>query len=363
MKIRIAAARVSASRRVNSELVNLYWDIGAAIADKQTRHGWGESVVVRLARDLHSAFPNTRGFSAQNLWRMLQLHATFTAPDFLAQAARVMLREPGKTSQAAREPKAASLSPRASKKLSQAVRELVSSVPWDHYANVLARVSNPPALIYYLQATARFGWSRAVLLNQIKARAYERTLAEGKTHNFPATLPAALAEQAGETLKSSYSLEFLGIHREVKERELENRLIAELQRFILELGYGFCFIGRQHRLVLGQKEYFVDLLFYHRFLKALVAIDLKVGGFTPEHAGKMDFYLNLLNDRERAPEDRPSIGIILCAEKDSLEVEFALKTKTNPIGVAEYELQPSLPAEFRGKLPTARQLTAALRLK
>lgn len=363
LKTHIAAARLSIARRVNSELVHLYWDIGAAITEKQTSHGWGDAVVTRLARDLQAAFPATRGFSAQNLWRMRQFHTTFTTPEFLAQVARILLRKPGKLSRDVRESSPAAIASRGSRKLSQAVRDLVSSVPWGHYANVLTRVSDPAALLYYLQATARFGWSRAVLLNQIKAGAYERTLADGKIHNFPATLPAALAEQAEEALKSSYSLEFLGIHHKVRERELEDLLISEVQRFILELGYGFCFIGRQHRLALGEKEYFVDLLFYHRFLKALVAIDLKVGGFTPEHAGKMDFYLNLLNEIERAPEDRPSIGIILCAEKDGLEVEFALKTKTNPIGVAEYELQPRLPAEFRGKLPSARQLSAALRLK
>jgi predicted nuclease of restriction endonuclease-like (RecB) superfamily len=196
---------------------------------------------------------------------------------------------------------------------------------------------------------------------QVKAGAYERSLKEKKTHNFPTALPEHLAEQAEEALKSSYNLEFLGIGRAVKERELEEKLIERLRDFILELGYGFCFVGRQYRLALGQKEYFVDLLFYHRFLKALVAIDLKVGSFEPEFSGKMDFYLNLLNEKERAPDDRPSIGIILCAEKDNLEVEFALKTKANPIGVAEYQLQPKLPAEFRGKLPTARQLNDAVR--
>lgn len=162
-------------------------------------------------------------------------------------------------------------------------------------------------------------------------------------------------------MKSRYNLEFLGIGQAMKECELGNRLIEHLQRFLLELGYGFCFIGREHRLVVGRKEYYVDLLFYHRFLKALVAFDLKLGEFEPEHAGKMDFYLNLLNDRERGPDDQPSIGIILCAEKDDIEVEYALKTKTNPIGVAEYQLQPRLPAEFRGKLPTARQLSDAVR--
>ncbi|MGB8356346.1 MAG: DUF1016 domain-containing protein [Chthoniobacteraceae bacterium] len=162
-------------------------------------------------------------------------------------------------------------------------------------------------------------------------------------------------------LKSRYSLEFLGIGRAMKERELEDLLIARLQQFILELGYGFCFVGRQYRLALGRKEYFVDLLFYHRFLKALVAFDLKIGAFEPEHAGKMDFYLNLLNDKERAPDDQPSIGIILCAEKDDVEVEFSLKTKNNPIGVAEYQLQSKLPAQFRGRLPSAKQLAEAIR--
>ena len=162
-------------------------------------------------------------------------------------------------------------------------------------------------------------------------------------------------------LKSSYNLEFLGLRRAVRERELEDRLISRLQAFLLELGYGFCFVGRQHRLALGKKEYFIDLLFYHRFLKALVAFDLKVGPFEPEFAGKMDFYLNLLNDTERGPDDQPSIGIILCTEKEDVEVEYALRTKRNPIGVAEYQLQPRLPAEFKGRLPTARQLADVVR--
>jgi len=186
-------------------------------------------------------------------------------------------------------------------------------------------------------------------------------LAEGKRHNFKIALPEHLAEQAEEALKSSYNLEFLGIRREIKERELEDRLIDKLRDFILELGYSFCFIGRQHRVTLGRNEYFIDLLFYHRFLKALVAIELKVGKFEPEYAGKMDFYLNLLNEKERAPGDAPSIGIILCAEKDNLEVEFALKSKTNPIGVAEYQLRSALPPALRGKLPTAKQLEDAMR--
>ena len=163
-------------------------------------------------------------------------------------------------------------------------------------------------------------------------------------------------------LKSTYNLEFLGLRQTVRERELEDRLLSRLQSFILKLGYGFCFVGRQHRVMLGKKEYFIDLLFYHRFIKALVAFDLKVGPFEPEFAGKMDFYLNvLLNDTERGPGDQPSIGIILCAEKYDVEVEYALRAKTNPIGVAAYTLQSKLPGELKGKLPTAKQLSSVVR--
>ncbi|MDR1012222.1 MAG: PDDEXK nuclease domain-containing protein [Opitutaceae bacterium] len=347
LKSRIAGARLTAARTVNRELILLYWDIGKAIVEKQRVAKWGDSVVQQLAADLCRAFPDVRGFSAQNIWRMQQLYQRFTSPEFLSQAAREMGKIPDDVPQ--------------TEFLSQAVREMAASIPWGHFANLLSRITRPAPLFYYLRATARLGWSRNVLLNQIKAGAYERARVEKKTHNFALALPEHFAEQAEEALKSRYNLEFLGISREVKERELENRLTDRLRQFILELGYGFCFIGQQYRLTLGNKEYFVDLLFYHRFLKALVAFDLKVGAFEPEHAGKMDFYLNLLNDRERAPDDRPSIGIILCAEKDEVEVEFALKTKTNPIGVAKYQLQAKLPPEFKGRLPTARQLTDAVR--
>jgi len=364
VKARIQSARLSAARSVNRDLILLYWDIGRGIVDKQQTAGWGDAVVERLAADLRAAFPDMRGFSVVNLWRMKQLYLDYTAPEFLSQAVRELkVRGIGskKLSQAVRESGPTSGDTTETEFLAQAVRELVASIPWGHHANLLARLTDPAARLYYLRATAQLGWSRNVLLNQIKAGAYERAVKEKKTHNFILALPEHLAEQADEMLKSRYNLEFLGIGRAMKERELEDRLIARLQQFILELGYGFCFVGRQYRLALGGKEYFVDLLFYHRFLKALVAFDLKIGPFEPEHAGKMDFYLNLLNEKERAPDDRPSIGIILCAEKDNLEVEFALKTKGNPIGVAEYQLQPKLPAELKGKLPTAKQLADAMK--
>jgi predicted nuclease of restriction endonuclease-like (RecB) superfamily len=463
LKTRIGAAQLSAARAVNRDLILLYWDIGRGIVEKQKLLGWGESVVEQLAKDLRQAFPQVRGFSAANIWRMRQLHQVCSSDEILAQVARE-LEPPG--ARAGLSPIPAQLVPEShqaeppdserSSILAQAVRELAAAVPWGHHVLLLGRIKSAPEWFFYLRATARFGWSRNVLLNQLKAQAYERAKVEKKTHNFPRALPEHLAEQANEMLKSTYNLEFLGLRRAVRERELEDRLISRLQSFLLELGYGFCFVGRQHRVALGKKEYFIDLLFYHRFLKALVAFDLhpvryiprecfllrlrppqqprreflhrlharpprstggtrgrrclvdeaasaagtdllrslpkpagrhaprevpqdrvgktllevaieasshgvKVGPFEPEFAGKMDFYLNVLNDHERGPGDQPSIGIILCAEKDDVEVEYALRAKGNPIGVAAYTLQSKLPGELKGKLPTAKQLAAVLR--
>jgi len=347
LKARVLSARLSAARAVNRDVILLYWDIGRDIAERQQTLGWGDSIVEMVSADLRQAFPGAFGFSPQNVWRMLQFFRTHTDNLFLSQAVRELEKKGQKTP--------------SPEQLSQLVRELIAAVPWGHHANVLAKLTDPAARLYYLRATAQFGWSRNVLLNQIKAGAYERAVTEKKTHNFPLALPEYLADQAEEMMKSSYNLEFLGIRREMKERELEDRLISRLQAFLLELGYGFCFVGRQYRLKLSQKEYFIDLLFYHRFLKALVAFELKVRSFEPEHAGKMDFYLNLLNDKERGDGDQPSIGIILCAEKDDVEVEYALRTKANPIGVAVYQLQSKLPADMKGKLPTAKQLADVVR--
>ena len=373
VKGRIQTARLQAGRAVNRELVMLYWDIGRGIVEKQQTAGWGDSVVERLAADLRAEFPDMRGFSGRNLRDMKRFYLAYSEEDFWRQAvAKLTTRRGGSAileqlvPELPNQPVKAEFRPQpaATSKPGEGVpfwRQLVAEIPWGHHLLILNKLIDPAARLYYLRATAQFGWSRSVLLNQIKGQAYERAVKEKKTHNFALALPEHFAEQADEMLKSRYNLEFLGIARPMKELELEERLISRLQQFILELGYGFCFVGRQYRLALGKKEYFVDLLFYHRFLKALVAFDLKIGEFEPEHAGKMDFYLNLLNEKERGLDDRPSIGIILCAEKDDVEVEFALKTKANPIGVAEYQLQETLPAEFKGKLPTARQLADVAR--
>lgn len=369
LKARVLSARISAARAVSRDLTLLYWDIGRAIVEQQQVLGWGESVVEIVAADLRRAFPQMTGFSDRNVWYMRRLFEVYGAGDFLQQLA-AELGKPQSGSVILQQPAAElaklAIGRQAVAKLERAgsnqiLPQLVAEIPWGHHMLMLDKPMVPAARLYYLRAVARFGWTRNILLNQIKANAYERAVTEKKTHNVDLALPEQLAAQADEMLKSSYNLEFLGLRRVVTERELEDRLISRLQAFLLELGYGFCFIGRQHRLVLGRKEYFIDLLFYHRHLRALVAFDLKLGAFDPEFAGKMDFYLNVLNDTERAPDDHPSIGVILCAEKDDVEVEYALRAKKNPIGVAAYELQSKLPAAMKGKLPTAKQLAEVVR--
>ena len=346
LKTRVTAARIAAAKTVNRDLILLYWDIGRAIVERQRTLGWGESVVEVVSADLRRAFPGTTGFSPRSLRDMKRFYLTYADRAIWPQAVAKLPRWASTEENKIWPQPVANL---CAEEVIGFLQQLAAEIPWGHHRLILDKLTDPTARLYYLQATARFGWSRNVLLNQIKSGAYERAVKEKKTHNFPLALPEYLVEQADEMLKSSYNLEFLGIRYEVKERELEDRLISRLQAFLLELGYGFCFVGRQHRLTLGQKEYFIDLLFYHRFLKALVAFELKVGPFEPEYAGKMDFYLNLLNDKERAPGDRPSIGIILCAEKDDVEVEYALSSKRNPIGVAVYQLQSKLPEESEGK--------------
>lgn len=355
LKEHIGSSRLHAARAVNSALIRLYWHLGEAIVREQETQGWGQSVVERLSRDLLRTFPDMRGLSSQNLWRMRQFYLDHTDPAFLRAFAQ-RLKAPGPaTSRSKKGPR----SP-VRKELSQAVRELLEAIPWGHHANVLARVKDPAARAHYLRATAAFGWSRDVLLFHLKNLHYERSRGTGKSHNFRNALPAHLTDLAEQTLKSSYNIEFIGARQVLHERDLEDRLITRVQQFILELGYGFCFIGRQYKVVVSDSEYYIDLLFYHRLLKCLVAIELKVGAFKPEHSGKMDFYLNVLNDKERLPGDNPSIGIILCGKKSDVVVEYSLRGRSNPIGVAELRHRTALPPELRGKLPTAQALQAVV---
>ncbi len=315
IKSRIVTARIQAIRSVNKELIKLYWDIGKSIVERQKQFGWGKGVVEQLSQDLTNEYATFEGFSRDNLWRMRMFYLGYKDEQKLAQ--------------------------------------LVPELPWGHNILIMQKIKNIKERKYYITSGIKFGWSRNVLLNQIKANAYALSQRK-KTHNFPRALPVYLAEQADETIKSVYNLDFLGITKPVMERDLERRLVEKIKQFILELGYGFSFLGSQYRLTLGNNEYFVDLLFFNRKLKCLVALELKTGKFEPEYAGKMDFYLHLLDEQVKLKNENPSIGIILCADKDNIVVEYALRSVKKPVGVAEYYLTKKLPKKLQGKLPDAK---------
>ena len=290
--------------------------------ERQKQYSWGQSIVEKLAQDLKVEVSGKEGFSSHNLWRMRDFYLEYKDQPKLAQ--------------------------------------LVLEIPWGHNVLILQKIQSIEERKYYIEASVKMGWSRNVLLNQIKANAFAHAKQNKKLHNFDKALPAHLAEQADESIKSIYSLDFLGITKPVKERELENRLVEKVKRFILELGYGFCFIGNQYKLTLKDNEYFIDLLFYNRKLKSLVAIELKTGKFEPEYAGKIDFYLHLLNDQVKLKDENPPIGIILCADKDDLVVEYALKSVKHPVGVGEYRLTTKLPAQLKGAIPSEQEIKEGL---
>ena len=318
----INSSRFQAFKAVNKNLISLNFKIGKIIVDSQTKNNWGKSIVDTLSKDINKIINGTKGYSPQNLWNMRQFYLEYKDElDLL---------------------------------------EMALKIPWGHNMLVIHKIKDKTEKVFYLKATDKMAWSRSVLLNQIKAKAYERSLLNPKQSNFDKALPVHLSEQANEALKSEYNLDFLGITSPILERQLENKLIENIRDLIMELGYGFCFIGNQYRLKLNEKEYFIDLLFYHRILKCLVAIELKTVEFEPEFAGKMNFYLELLDEQVKTQDDHPTIGIILCPEKDDVTVEYALRTSSKPIGVSEYKLTHNLPEQLKGKIPNKEELKRML---
>lgn len=323
VKTEIQQTKIQVARTTNRELIQLYWKIGKTITQKQEELGWGKSVVAQLSQDLQTAFTGRSGFSTQNLWYMRSFYKEYQGDTKLQQ--------------------------------------LVGEIPWGQNLTIMSKVKDREARYYYLQATFQMGWSRNVLIHQIESEAYARHRLADKQHNFQQALPQHLAEQADQAMKDVYMLDILGIEKPVLEAELESRMVSKIKDTMLELGYGFAFIGNQYKIAAEGKEYYIDLLFINRRLNALVAFEIKIGDFKPEYAGKMNFYLNLLDDYVREPTENPSIGIILCKQRDRFEVEYALRGLDKPMGVASYELTKILPSELHNKLPDAALLEAEIR--
>ncbi|WP_304130765.1 YhcG family protein [Ignavibacterium album] len=296
----IKNARFKIARQLSKSVNSVYWNLGKLLYERKLEEGYGKGVVKQLSFDLKSEFPDM-GLSPRNLWDMKRFYERYHNSN-------------------------------------EKLRQAVAVLPWGHNLLLLNKIQNDAEVEFYANEVIIKGWSRDMLLNAIKMNSYSQSRKKLKSNNFKKTLPAHHSDYANEVFKSSYNLGFLGLTEPSKEQELEKRLIAKIKEFILELGKGFCFIGNQYKLELNGKEYFVDLLFFHRGLRSLVAIELKIGSFKPEYVGKINFYLSLLDRTEKSENENPSIGIILCADKDHLEVEIALQDVNKPIGVAEYQL-------------------------
>ncbi len=295
----IENARLALARQISTTVSSFHWNLGQLLFAKKLEGKYGSGIVQRLSLDLKERYPSM-GLSSRNLWNMKRFYERYRDGDT---------------------------------KLLRAVAVL----PWRHNLLMMDKKLSDEQALFYATETREKGWSREMLLHAIKGRYFESLAETPKTDNFKETLPAQVAAYAEEVFRSKYNMGFLGAEEPLQELELERRLIQKISRFILELGTGFSFIGNQHVLILGEKEYRVDMLFFHRRLRRMVAIDLKVGEFKPEYVGKMNFYLSLLDRTEKATDEEPSIGLILCAEKDRLEVEVALQDVHKPIGVAEYQ--------------------------
>jgi predicted nuclease of restriction endonuclease-like (RecB) superfamily len=243
------------------------------------------------------------------------------------------------------------------------LQQLVGEIPWGHNILIFSKCKEVDKQEYYIRTTIEQGWSRNLLIHHIKTKLFERDRVELKQHNFTETLPVNLSILADDMMRSRYNLEFLDVSKEAKELAVENAIVEQIREFLLELGYGFSFIDNQYKLTLDDNEYFIDLLFFHRKLNALVAIELKVGKFRPEYAGKMNFYLNILNDKVKMSHENPAIGIILCTDKTGVEVEYALQNIHQPMGVSTYSVKDGLPEELKGILPEPQELAQKLEIK
>jgi predicted nuclease of restriction endonuclease-like (RecB) superfamily len=320
IKQRIRSGQYEALRAVNRELIALYWDIGQLIVTRQQGEVWGKSVVKTLAQDLKREFPGVTGFSASNLWRMKLFYETYEGSEKLAP--------------------------------------LVREIGWSHNLVIMEKCKDDLEREFYLRMTRKYGWTKNVLIHQVENQSYAKTLLNQT--NFSETLPDNLQDQAKLAIRDEYVFDFLELGEQHSEQELERAILSRVDTFLRQMGGMFAFLGSQYRLEIGNQEFFLDLLLYHRRLRCLVAVDLKVGAFQPEHVGKMQFYLAVLNDTVRLEDETPSIGIILCKSKDKTIVEYALKDSDKPLGVATYKLVSTLPQELQGQLPSPEEISRVL---
>jgi len=322
IKQRIRTAQYEALKAVNKEQIKLNWDLGKMIVEKQEEYAWGKSVVEKLSKDLQKEFPGQAGWSSYNLWRMRKFYLTY----------------------------------RHLEKLARSVQE----IGWSHNISIMEKCNDDLEREFYIKMTKKYGWTNDILKNQIEGDSYALYLTSQT--NFESNLSEKYRKQAVLAVKDEYKFDFLGLNDKYSERELENALINNIRQFLIEMGGDFSFMGNQYRIEESGDEYFIDLLLFHRRLKSLVAIELKIGDFIPEYVGKMQFYLALLNDKVRLSDENPSIGIIICKSKKRTRVEYALRESNQPIGVSTYNITNKLPKAMEGLLPSPEKIVENINL-
>ena len=320
IKEKIYSAQYEAMKQVNKTLLALYWEIGKSIVEKQKEYGWGKSIVETLSKDLQNEFPGVQGYSTDNLWRMRKFYVHYNESIKLAP--------------------------------------LVQEISWSHNLVIMEKCKDDLEREFYIIMTKKYGWSKNVLIHQIEGKSYDKYLLNQT--NFENALPEKYRHQAKFAVKDEYNFDFLDLGEEHNEKELELALMKNIRKFLSEMGGDFAFIGNQYRLQVDDEDFYLDLLLYHRRLKSLVVIELKAGKFKPEYAGKMNFYLAVLNDKVKQEDENPSIGIIICKSKSKTVVEYALKENKSPIGVASYALTETLPKEYKNLLPSPEEIEEKL---
>ena len=319
---RIRSAQYEAMKAVNKEIIALYWEIGRRITEQQTTLGWGKSVVENLSKDIQSEFPGIKGFGVSNMWDMARFYAEYQSNEIL--------------------------------------QPLVGEISWSKHIVILTKCKETQQRQFYILATKKYGWTQDVLIHKIELKTYENFLL-GQS-NFDTTLTESIRNQAVLAVKDEYTLDFIGLGERYSEYELEQAVVKNIRSFLMEFGTYFSFIGNQYRLEVDGREFFIDLLLYNRRLQAMIAVELKIGEFKPEYKGKMEFYLNVLNETVKLPHENPAIGIIICKSKSRTIVEYALKNSTMPIGVATYNLSSELPEAYKELLPASDDIAKKLEL-
>jgi len=352
LKQKIINAQIKASVRVNSELILMYWEIGESIVRKQSQTTWGDGLIVQLSKDLMAEFPHTKGFSERNLKYIRQWFKFYNQDIKIGQ--QVVAQIPKELQQ------------KFDTKIRQQVValnklgfiDILSLVPWGHHIQIISTCQDLDSALFYILNTIENSWSRSVLVHQIESKLFER---QGKSiNNFEITLPKPESELANELLKNPYSFEFLNLTKESKENDLQNALLDNITKFLLELGYGFAFVGKQKLLTIGGSDFYVDLVFYHTKLHCYFIVELKIDEFKPEYSGKLNFYLNAFNGEIKSPKDSPTIGLLLCRKANKLIAEYSLKKINNPIGISEYILNDELPEELFKELPSIEEIEREL---